>query len=85
MLSLFQNKRLLNAEIEIEKLRLENEVLLKKLKEAEEAIQILATNQAYLASEIASLTTDKSQSDNDPMDEYLKKYDDDDSSGGYLN
>ena len=84
MFGLLNKNRLLNLEIENEKLRLENESLSKKIKDLEEAIQIIATNQAYLASEIASLTTDKSQPD-DPMDEYLKKYDDDDSSGGYLN
>ncbi len=85
MFGLLNKNRLLNLEIENEKLHLENESLSKKIKDLEEAIQILATNQAYLASEIASLSTDKIQPDNDPMDEYLKKYDDDGSSGGYLN
>jgi len=84
----FLNKnRLLSAEIEIEKLRLENEVLRKKLREAEAAIQIIATNQAYLASEVANLVTPSTSSTpRDPLDEYLKKYgDDDDNGGGYLN
>ena len=84
----FLNKsRLLNAEIEIEKLRLENESLRKKIREAEAAIQILATNQAYLASELASLVKPSaSVTSKDPLDEYLKKFgDDDDNGGGYLN
>mgnify|MGYP005712689779 CR=1 FL=1 len=87
MLSLFQSKRLLNAEIEIEKLRLENETLLKKLKEAEEAIQILAANQAYLAKEVTEIRAETSRdSAEDPMDKYLRGLvGGDDEGGGYLN
>ena len=87
MLSLFQNKRLLNAEIEIEKLRLENEVLLKKLKEAEAAIQILAANQAYLAAEVTEMrSTSSRDAAEDPMEKYLKGLvGGDDEGGGYLN
>lgn len=87
MLSLFQNKRLLNAEIEIEKLRLENELLAKKLKEAEAAIQILAANQAYLAKEITEFVNEASrEATEDPMDKYLKGLvGGDDEGGGYLN
>lgn len=78
---------MLNVEIEIEKLRLENELLSKKLKEAEDAIQILAANQAYLAREITSLITPPSPPEpKDPLDEYLKKFrSNDDDGGGYLN
>ncbi len=87
MLSLFQSKRLLNAEIEIEKLRLENEVLLQKLKEAEAAIQILAANQAYLAKEVTEMVSkSSSEAVEDPMDKYLKGLvGGDDEGGGYLN
>ena len=86
MFGLLNKNRLLNAEIEIEKLRLENELLRKKLKEAEAAIQIIATNQAYLASEVASLTAPAASVVSDPLDEYLKKFgDSDDDGGGYLN
>ncbi len=87
MFGLFNKNRLLSAEIEIERLRLENELLRKKISEAEAAIQIIATNQAYLASEVASLITPASSvAPKDPLDEYLKKFGDDDGGGGgYLN
>ena len=86
MFGLLNKNRLLNAEIEIEKLRLDNELLRKKLSEAEDAIQIIATNQAYLANEVANLIVPATNSTTkDPLDEYLKKFGDDDDSGGYLN
>ena len=87
MFNFLTKNRLLNAEIEIEKLRLENELLHKKLKEAEAAIQIIAANQAYLAKEITDLSTAASTpKPKDPLDEYLKKFGlDDDDGGGYLN
>ena len=87
MFGFLTKNRVLNNEIEIEKLRLENEVLHKKLKEAESAIQILAVNQAYLAKEISELTQAQAPAGpKDPLEEYLKKFrDDDDNGGGYLN
>ena len=87
MFNFLTKNRLLNAEIEIEKLRLENEALTKKLKEAEAAIQIIAANQAYLAKEITDLMESASAPEpKDPLDEYLKKFRaDDDDGGGYLN
>ena len=87
MFNFLSKSRLLSAEIEIEKLRLENEVLRKKLKEAEAAIQIIAANQAYLAKELTNLSTAiLSPKPKDPLDEYLKKFrSDDDDGGGYLN
>ena len=87
MFNFLTKNRLLNAEIEIEKLRLENELLVKKLKESEAAIQILAANQAYLAKEIADLRPPPPPPEpKDPLDEYLKKFrSNDDDGGGYLN
>ena len=86
MFNFLSKSRLLNAEIEIEKLRLENELLRKKLKEAEAAIQIIAANQAYLAKEITNLSNTVSKpKPKDPLDEYLKKFTDDGDDGGYLN
>lgn len=87
MFNFLNKNRLLNAEIEIEKLKLENEFLRKKLKEAEAAIQIIAANQAYLAKEITNLSNEAAvPKPKDPLDEYLKKFrSDDDDGGGYLN
>ena len=87
MFNFLSKSRLLNAEIEIEQLRLQNELLQKKLKEAEEAIQIIAANQAYLAKEINELRSAlESPKPKDPLDEYLRKFgSDDDNGGGYLN
>ena len=87
MFGFLTKNRILNNEIEIEKLRLENEVLHKKLKEAESAIQILAANQAYLAKEVTEMISkSSSESVEDPMDKYLKGLvGGDDEGGGYLN
>ncbi len=87
MFNFLTKSRLLNLEIEIEKLKLENEALLKKLSECEVAIQVLASNQAYLAKEIVdSSIPETSSNPKDPLDEYLKKFrSDDDDGGGYLN
>tara|TARA_B110000467_G_C18039969_1_gene325338 strand:+ start:368 stop:631 length:264 start_codon:yes stop_codon:yes gene_type:complete len=87
LFNLLTKSRLLNLEIEIEKIKLENEALHKKLSECEDAIQLLASNQAYLAKEIVDLSTpEPPTSSKDPLDEYLKKFrSDDDDGGGYLN
>ena len=61
-----EKERLLFLEIELEKLRLENEILRKKVKEAEAAIQIIAANQAYLATEVTNLVSAPSQEKKDP-------------------
>ena len=85
----FGNKdkeRLLNLEIELEKLRLENETLRKKIKESEDAIQIIAANQAYLVNEITNLvSTSESQKQKDPIEDFLENWNKDDDGGGYIN
>ena len=84
----FGNKdkeRLLFLEIELEKLRLENEMLRKKVKEAEAAIQIIAANQAYLATEVTNLVSEPSQEKKDPVEEFFDNWNKDDDGGGYRN
>lgn len=84
----FGNKdkeRLLFLEIELEKLRLENEMLRKKVKEAEAAIQIIAANQAYLATEVTNLVSEPSQEKKDPVEEFFDNWNKDDDGGGYIN
>lgn len=84
----FGNKdkeRLLFLEIELEKLRLENEMLRKKVKEAEAAIQTIAANQAYLATEVTNLVSEPSQEKKDPVEEFFDNWNKDDDGGGYIN
>ena len=84
----FGNKdkeRLLFLEIELEKLRLENEMVRKKVKEAEAAIQIIAANQAYLATEVTNLVSEPSQEKKDPVEEFFDNWNKDDDGGGYIN
>ncbi len=80
-----EKERLLFLEIELEKLRLENEMLLKKVKEAESAIQIIAANQAYLATEVTNLVSAPSQEKKDPVEEFFDNWNKDDDGGGYIN
>ena len=81
-----EKERLLFLEIELEKLRLENETLRKKVKESEEAIQIIAANQAYLVNEITNLVSSpESQKQKDPIEEFLENWNKDDDGGGYIN
>jgi len=89
MFGFIDKNRLLNAEIEIEKLRLENESLQKKLDEAADALQIVAANQAYLAKEVVRLTEElaarQQNPQDDPIDEYIRNLNKKGSGGGYLN
>lgn len=80
-----EKERLLFLEIELEKLRLENEILRKKVKEAEAAIQIIAANQAYLATEVTNLVSAPSQEKKDPVEEFFDNWNNDDDGGGYIN
>ena len=80
-----EKERLLFLEIELEKLRLENEILRKKVKEAEAAIQTIAANQAYLATEVTNLVSAPSQEKKDPVEEFFDNWNKDDDGGGYIN
>jgi len=80
-----EKERLLVLEIELEQLRLENETLRKKIKEAEAAIQIIAANQAYLATEVTNLTSASVQEKKDPVEEFFDNWNKDDDGGGYIN